>query len=276
MVAPAHYSFLLVIDRDVKVKDYFAFTDSLVQVYAPFLQDELTEYSLIHNNSWIIDSLAGIDYYSRKKLGQLVHDQKEIVVLNHGDLLLIPTPEQIDSTDNMLQKVVIDVNIPEYQLRIMVDSMVMYNFPVRVGRNAVKYLKMANREVDLRTPIGTGKIVRIIRNPDYINPVDNHQYYATRRDDDNITELPLIPWLEPEINGIRYGSLIHPTTNEATLGKAYSNGCVGTPEGAAWIIYYYAPLNTAVNFRYQLQTVNEAGDTLYWKDIYCLQDSVCN
>lgn len=130
---------------------------------------------------------------------------------------------------------------------------------------------MAGREISLRTPIGEGEIVRIEKNPTFINPSNNHRYYATRRDDGMYTKLPLIPWLEPSIGGVRPGALIHPTTNPETLGKAYSNGCVGTPEGAAWRIYYYAPLGTKVRFRYDLDIVTEAGDTLHLEDIYNLK-----
>ncbi len=145
-----------------------------------------------------------------------------------------------------------------------------YKFPVRVGQNRKRYLAMAGREVSLKTPIGEGEIMRIVRDAAYINPVDNKRYYGTNRDDKVYTKLPLIPWLEPTIDGRRQGSLIHPTTNEATLGKPYSNACVGTPEGAAWYIYYYAPLGTKVRFRYDLDIVNEAGDSIRLNDIYNL------
>ena len=81
-------------------------------------------------------------------------------------------------------------------------------------------------------------------------------------------ELPQIPWLETEINGVRNGQLIHPTTNPNTLSKSYSNGCIGTGEGDAWIIYYYAPINTKVIIRYNLKRINKEGDTLTLKNIY--------
>ena len=51
-----------------------------------------------------------------------------------------------------------------------------------------------------------------------------------------VTKLPQIPFIETEINGIRNGQLIHPTTNPETLNKAYSNGCIGTKEADAWVI----------------------------------------
>ena len=80
--------------------------------------------------------------------------------------------------------------------------------------------------------------------------------------------MPQIPWLEPAIGERRLGSLIHPTTNPKTLGKAYSNGCVGTSERDAWIIYDHAPVETKVNFRYDLEVQNEEGKAIQLKDIY--------
>ena len=105
-------------------------------------------------------------------------------------------------------------------------------------------------------------------NPDYYNPSDGHQYYVTRRDDERITSLPQIPFIETEINGIRNGQLIHPTTNPKTLGKAYSNGCIGTKEADAWVIYYYAPIGTKINIRYDLKAKDSIGENITLKDIY--------
>jgi L,D-transpeptidase ErfK/SrfK len=143
---------------------------------------------------------------------------------------------------------------------------------VRVGKNEKKFLKMAGREVSLQTPIGKGEIVRINKAPWFINPVDNKRYYKTRRDDGQYTSLPLIPWLEPSINGQRPGSMIHPTTNKSTLGKAASNGCVGLAEGDMWVVYYHAPLGTMVEFKYELNVKSERGDTLKLEDIYKLNE----
>jgi L,D-transpeptidase ErfK/SrfK len=132
---------------------------------------------------------------------------------------------------------------------------------------------MSGRVQDLRTISGEGKIVNHIRNPWYINPVDNHRYKFTKRDDGKTTKLPQIPFIETEINGFRHGQLIHPTTNPNTLGKAHSNGCIGTNEADAWIIYYYAPISTRIHIRYDLHQENEKGDTIVLKDIYNLKKS---
>jgi L,D-transpeptidase ErfK/SrfK len=126
--------------------------------------------------------------------------------------------------------------------------------------------------VSLQTPVGDGKIVRVERNPIFVNPVTGERYISTKRDDGNYTLMPQIPWIEPSINGKRLGALIHPTTNPETLGKAYSNGCVGTAEGDAWIIYYYSQVGTKVNFRYDLDAIGESGEPVQLKDIYRLKE----
>ncbi|CAN5399230.1 hypothetical protein BH09BAC1_BH09BAC1_11070 [soil metagenome] len=267
----AGYKMLVLVDRDVTIKEYYAFIDSMATAHIPPADSALKEYILVQNNPWIIDTLVSLDYYERKRRGEHIQDQKEMVAIHKGSILLIPSQSTTDSIKDMLAHTVIDVNIPEFKLRILVNGVAKYTFPVRVGQNKRKYLAMAGREVSLKTPIGEGEIIRIVRDPLFINPADNHRYYTTGRDDKVRTELPLIPWLEPTIDGRRQGSLIHPTTNEATLGKSYSNACVGTPEGAAWITYYYAPLGTKVRFRYDLKVVNEVGDTIILEDVYHLQ-----
>ena len=127
---------------------------------------------------------------------------------------------------------------------------------------------MSGRLQDLKTKTGKGYIVNHVRIPRYVNPVNNHEYFVTKRDDGKVTKLPQIPFIETELNGLRHGQLIHPTTNPETLGKAYSNGCIGTKEADAWVIYYYAPINTEIRIRYDLSIANEMGDIITLKDIY--------
>jgi L,D-transpeptidase catalytic domain len=122
--------------------------------------------------------------------------------------------------------------------------------------------------VDLRTPIGKGEIVKIERIPVYRNPETGERYELTRRDDGRTTKMPIIPSLEPAINGIRPGKVIHATTNPQSLGKAYSHGCIGMTEANAWTIYYSAPLRTKVIYRYDLKIRDIHGDTVRLKDIY--------
>lgn len=127
---------------------------------------------------------------------------------------------------------------------------------------------MGDRETDLRTKDGEGRITSHAKNPDFYNPVDGKQFYLTKRDDGKTTVMPQIPWIETEINGVRNGQMIHPTTNPETLGKAYSNGCIGTSEADAWIIYYYAPLGTPIEIKYDLNPSKLKKTNTSLKDIY--------
>ncbi len=256
------------VERDVPVKKYFNYLDSIVHRYYSKDSLELSEHILVRHNPWIIDTLSNTDYYKLIEKDSFVYNQKEMIVLKKGSEIIIPDSIQINSILNLFSKTVIEVNIPEYKLRIYEDSIQLYEFDIRVGRHEKKYLKFGDRITDLRTKTGKGTIVSHVCNPDYYNPSDGHQYFVTRRDDEKITSLPQIPFIETEINGIRNGQLIHPTTNPATLKKAYSNGCIGTKEADAWVIYYYAPIGTKINIRYDLHVKDSLGNTITLKDIY--------
>ena len=254
--------------QDIPIKNYFKFLDSIIIEYNKILPYKISEHILVRHNPWVIDSLVKTDYYYMMEKDSFVYDQKKLIIFKIGDEVNIPDSIETVQLRKAFQNTRIDVNIPEFKLRIYEDSLLLYKFPVRVGKNEKKYLEMAKRILDLRTKQGTGTIVGHVRNPVYFNPVDNHQYFFTKRDDERTTKLPQIPWLETEINGIRNGQLIHPTTNPVTLKKAYSNGCIGTREADAWIIYYYAPIGTKINIRYDLNIKNEMGKTLKLKDLY--------
>ena len=256
------------VERDIPIKQYFEYIDSIVSQYYKYSSGRLTEHVLVRFNPWIIDTLASTDYYNMMERDSFVYNQKELIVLKKGSHVIIPDSLQVNAILNRFSKTLIDVNIPEYKLRIYEDSIPLYEIPVRVGRNEKKYLKFGDRITDLRTKTGTGTIVAHVCNPDYYNPSDGHRYYVTRRDDEKVTSLPQIPFIETEINGIRNGQLIHPTTNPVTLSKAYSNGCIGTKESDAWIIYYYAPIGTKINIRYDLKVKDTLGNTKILKDIY--------
>jgi L,D-transpeptidase ErfK/SrfK len=257
-----------VVRRDVPIRAYFDYLDTLVAADSALRGHPDAEHLLVRTNPWVIERLEGTDYYRMKAQGVESLDPQAEVALSVGDTLWIPSAAQIEALRDTFAATVLDLNIPEFRLRIFEFGVERHSFFVRVGQNRTRYLEMAGREVDLRTQVGSGTIVRIEKNPDFENPVDNHRYQETRRDDGVVTGLPRIPFLEPEIDGLRYGQLIHPTTNLETLGKAYSNGCVGTSEAAAWRIYYSAPLGTRVNFRYDLNNVSAAGDTVVLPDIY--------
>lgn len=268
--------FQIAIQEDISLRIYFDYIDSLVCQYDSLLPYSLDEHLLVRANDWIIDTLANTDYYTRMEKGQFVYDQRELVILKKGDTLQVPNVETAANLIGKRTMVVIDLNIPEFKLRILDAGKIVHTFPVRVGKNEVKYLDMAKRKVDLRTTPGVGKIIRLNRDPAFINPVNGKRYQQTKRDDGKYTKMPLIPYIEPEINGQRYGELMHPTTNPKTLGKAYSNGCIGLTEADTWRLYYYAPLGTKVVFRYDLEVKNEEGKWIQLKDIYAYRKKVAS
>jgi len=256
---------------DVPVKKYFRFMDSVIAAADTLaLGYKPDEYILVHANPWIIDTLQSFDYYRLMERGIFVYDQTQLIVLKKGTKLFMPDSLWANSIRDKLKHTIIDVNIPEFTLRVYQYDKKVLECKVRVGRNADEFLQVVGRSVNLKTPIGKGEIVRIAREPYYINPRTGKKYDKTRRDDGKYTLMPIIPWIEPSINGLRYGAMIHPTTNPETLGKTYSHGCVGTTEHDAWFIYYNAPIGTPVIFRYDLQVIQPNGDTLFLKDIYGL------
>lgn len=258
----------IVVNRDIKINNYFNYIDSIVKNHNTTYSYPISEHLLVRNNTWIIDSLVNTDYYRMMERGSFSYDQKELVVLHKGSTLKIPDFLEVSKMLAKFDKTRIDLNIPEYKFRIYEDSLLLYEFPVRVGRHEKKYLSMSGRVQDLRTKTGNGTIVAFVRNPDYYNPANGKQYHLTNRDDKKVTKLPQIPFIVTEINGVRNGQLIHPTTNPKTLGKAYSNGCIGTKEADAWIIYYYSPIGTKIKIRYDLNVLDEEGNKMVLKDIY--------
>lgn len=258
----------ILVNKDIRVEGYFQYLDSIVFKYDSITPYYLTEHLLVRANPWIIDTLRNTDYYKMKARDSFVYNQKKMIVLPEGASIAIPDSIGAKNLNYSFKNTTIDINIPEYKLRIYEDSTKLYEFPIRVGRNEEKYLEMSGRLQDLKTKTGEGHIVNHVRNPRYVNPVNNHEYVVTKRDDKKVTKLPQIPFIETELNGLRYGQLIHPTTNPITLDKAYSNGCIGTKEADAWVIYYYAPINTKISIRYDLNVVNKEGDSIVLRDIY--------
>ena len=251
--------------KDIKAKDYYKFMDAFMLSQNDVLGYEINEYHIARANPQLMDALAATDYYVGKAAGKMIEDPKEEVILEKGAILRIPSESEVAELNKKMAMTTIDVNIPEFKLRIMEGAEVVHEFDVRVGKNTSRYLAMVGRDVSLKTQPGVGTITRIAKDAKFINPRDNKVYKVTRRDDGVVTKLPNVPWLEPSLNGTRYGHLIHPTTNNRTLGKAYSNGCIGTSEAAAWYIYFYAPIGTKVQFRYDLEV---AGSEEKLKDIY--------
>lgn len=261
---------LIQISKDIRVGKYFQFMDSVVGKYDSIVPYDLSEHLLVRNNPWIIDTLENTDYYRMMARDSFVYDQKQMIVLPKGSQLTIPDSLSACKLLEAFSNTEIDVNIPEYKLRIFQDSTLLYEFPVRVGQFRERYLKFGDRVTDLRTKTGKGSIVKHVKHPDFYNPVNGKRFYVTRRDDEKTTMMPQIPWIETEINNVRNGQMIHPTTNPKTLGKAYSNGCIGLGEADSWRVYYYAPLGTKLRIRYDLETYDEGIVISVLRDVYRL------
>lgn len=256
------------VNQPIKIGEYFDVMDDFIDRYNEIQNTSLNEYIFVHCNPWIIDSLAATDYYAKREKGYVVLDNRNLILLNPGDKLNLPDSAEIMKIKLKLDSIWLDVNIPEYKLRIRKGDEVLYSFPIRIGQNKERYLATAKRVVSLKTDLGVGKISKSIREPYFLNPVNGRHFTTTKRDDGIVTEMPLIPWLETEINGVKNGDMIHPTTNLKTLNKAYSNGCIGLRESDAWYVYYYAPVGTKVVIRYDLNLKNENGEEIVLKDVY--------
>jgi L,D-transpeptidase ErfK/SrfK len=257
------------VKNTVRMKDYFFFIDSLAD--ANFDSTSvLPEYVLVNANPWIIDSLRNLDYYHQQSKGHFVYDHSQQIIFHSGDRLLVPDRTVVAAIVNQLKTTRIDVNIPEYRLRVIQGNDTVLSCPVRIGRNADQYLEFYQREVDLRTPVGEGKIVTVRRKPKYIDLESGEEYVETNRDDGKRTKMPIMPSLQPSINGKFIGTLIHATTNPMSLGKAYSHGCIGTSEPDIWSIFYYCPPGTKVTFRYDLEIEGPDGKRVQLKDVYHL------
>jgi len=256
-----------VVSRAVSMKDYFAFIDS---ISAARLDSSVSfrEYILVNANPWIIDTLRSLNYYQQKAKGLFVYDQSEQIIFHPGDSLLIPDSPAIVTLTEKLRSTRIEVNIPEYKLWVIQGPDILLTCKVRVGQNKNKYLDYYQKEVDLRTPVGEGEIVMVRKNPKYVDLETGEDYVETKRDDGRRTKMPIMPSLTPTINGTVTGSLIHATTNPKSLGKVYSNGCVGTSEPDIWSIFYAAPVGTKVRFRYDLEITDEHGLPKKLRDIY--------
>lgn len=259
---------LIPVREPVTIEGYFKFMDALVRQYDTLAPYHLSEHLLARANPWLIDSLENTDYYRQMECGNFVFDQHKMVVLHPGDTLRLPGPRTAAALLARMQNTRLDINVPAFRLRILEGDSVLYSFPCRVGKNTEKFLVVAGHEVDLRTHSGTGEIIRVARQPIFYDPVTGKQFKFTKRDDGKTTRMPVIPWLEPALDGRRYGQMIHPTTNPRTLGKPASNGCIGLREADAWRVYYFAPVGTKVVVRYDLMEINGSGDTLRYNDVY--------
>ncbi len=254
--------------RTVPMADYFFVIDSLVIAYDSLTLYPLNEHLLLQANPHFIDSLAHTDYYWQQAHGNFVYDQQAMPIFRPGDKLMIPDTALARELQAEIDQYRIDVNVPEFVLRIYEGETLRHQFPVRVGKNQKGYIGVVGHITNWQTRTGTGFIANRYRMPVFENLQTGKEYVYTRRDDQKLTLMPKIPTLEPEIDGVCYGQLIHATTNPATLGRPASHGCIGTREGDAWRIYYHAPLGTKVIIRYDLEVIDSTGATLILPDIY--------
>lgn len=259
------------IHEAITVANFFKTLDEIVRQNDTLSDYPLSENLLLRANPWILDTLVNTDYYIQMSRGNFVYEQQKMVVLKPGDTLLIPGPKTAAILLARMANTWLDLNIPAFEMRILEGDSVLHTIPVRVGKKQKKYLELAGHQVDLRTRTGRGEIIRVNRDPIFLDPVTGKRFKYTKRDDHQTTLMPQIPWLEPSINGVRYGQMIHPTTNPRTLGKAASNGCIGTSEADAWRVYFFAPLGTKVQIRYDLMEIRANGDTLRLEDVYQLR-----
>ncbi len=260
------------VGRNVRMKAYFSWIDSIVFAYDSLIDRPLNEIVMVQANPWIISRLIQTDYYYQLRMGNQIANQRDMLVIQADDSLSIPEISTFDSIMARLNCINIDINIPEYALRILEDDVVLHEFPIRVGRKGHKFLPYLNREIHMQTMTGKGEIIQKWRDPIFTNFQTGKRYLYTRRDDDFTTRMPLIPAIIPKINGIQSNQVIHATTNPATIGKAYSHGCIGISEPSAWLIYYYTLIGTPIEFRYDLAIINEYGDSILLEDIYQLND----
>ena len=256
------------VKSDIKVKNYFTYIDKIVAKYNDTLNYSINEYTLVNNNPWIIDSLAATDYYYNRERGKKIKNQKDFIIIPKGTILNIPTQIQHEAImQNLLQNRIV-VNVPEYKLRIFNNGLLLKDALIRVGKNESRYLASIEKYTDLRTKPGHGKVHSTERNPTWINPVDGHKYTETTRDDKEKTVMPITPSITLNVNNVITGQLIHATTNPETLGKAYSNGCMGTNEFDIWYIYYYSPPGVNVEIIYDLNPLGTEDTSDDLKDIY--------
>ncbi len=135
-VETVQYSPIIVqVERDVPIKYYFEYIDSIISQNYKFSSYKLSEHVLVRHNPWIIDTLSNTYYYKMIEKDSFVYNQKEMIVLKKGSKIAIPDSAQVDTIINSFEKTLIDVNIPEYKLRIYEDSILLHEFEVRVGKN---------------------------------------------------------------------------------------------------------------------------------------------
>ncbi|MBT8252419.1 MAG: hypothetical protein KJN68_00470, partial [Bacteroidia bacterium] len=109
------------IKKTVTIAEYFHFIDSLIVQYDSLYTSQISEHHIVRNNPWIIDSLANTDYYRMTERDSFVYDQKKLIILRVNDTIIIPDHDRVVELDSTFKRTYIDVNIPEFKLRIFQD-----------------------------------------------------------------------------------------------------------------------------------------------------------
>src|SRR5690606_364994 len=68
----------LIIVKDITIRTYFRWMDSIVSVHDEEHDFRISEYSIVHNNPWILDTLAHTDYYYLKEKGIFNEDSQAL------------------------------------------------------------------------------------------------------------------------------------------------------------------------------------------------------
>ena len=254
----------------VKFDQLHNLLDSLAAAHFPDDLLTLAPALLAWENPWLLDSIRQYDYYRARLNGSFIENLNEEILFHSAFSLKIPDNTRATVLKQIIRENRIDVNIPAFRLVVINRSDTLCSCPVRVGRNETMFLEAVGHEVDLRTPIGIGTVFKVRRYPRSVNLHTGEPYVKTLRDDGRITQMPGIPSLEPKLDGKRWGKMIHATTNQATLGKAWSHGCVGLTEACMWTLYFLAPEGTALAFRYDLGARGSSPDATGLPDIYDL------
>jgi len=62
-----------------------------------------------------------------------------MTVFSPNDFVIIPDSVKADSILKSFHNFHLDVNLPEFKLRIMNDSVTLFTIPIRIGQNKSKY-----------------------------------------------------------------------------------------------------------------------------------------
>lgn len=137
-----------------------------------------------------------------------MYDQTQLLVLHKGTKLMVPDSIWDASIRKKLKETFIDVKIPESHCKFSIRQK---NSEVCGKSRAICKSKNSHLQGINSSHLQVNRVTLI---PKQV------KYYKTRRVDGKYTLMPIIPWIESSINGIRYDAMIHLVTNPETLEKA--------------------------------------------------------